>query len=488
MTKNVQNASIVEEVDLSDSNESDTPADDDGDVEMEKEEPIIVRTQYQQFNQYNPFSPNNTPYQENCRYLAWNAVGKVIARRDPLNHSSVSIDVDFADSRHHRPIHFTDDYSLEMASLHDSGCVFANHSTLLYMPTVLSSWTLKVNTVLEFEEGEEERIVSVACNQSHIYCLTNLHFRIMNTSGCQLAIISVPGTPLSVTANDNVGLVIYGESESIKSVLIDNRLAFSQPMVITKHQPIWCGTSLSDDCELFGVLDVKGHFYTYTHDHWTCIHKQALKLWPVFFTTKHLHAVVLHDTIYPDILPVPLVSEIVWSVPLMKNPFESTLSKSTNQLHVDQVLVPFSKETRLKTIADKNTLELIQIAIKMDHHQRALDLYKMLFTAKSRELAVQLAHHARATALAERMTMTSVVQPVESVPEPTIPTLDEIAPKPKRRLYVPDEDTQLPPVYSQESTIVPSQERVNPFSKPQPSSQATSENYVNVLEKLTQKY
>lgn len=120
----------------------------------------------------------------------------------------------------------------------------------------------------------------------------------------------------------------------------------------------------------------------------------------------------------------------------------------------------------------------------MDHHQRALDLYKMLFLSKSRELAVQLAQHARASALVERMTN------IVSAPDTAAMVEEEqqsqpVEPKPKRILYVPEDDTQLP-VFSQDSILSPlSQERVNPFAKRTEVATSAAENYVNVLEKLS---
>lgn len=324
-------------------------------------------------SQFTPFHPNNTPFNTedgHARYLAWNAVGKVIARREPIS-GTVSIDVDFADVRHHRPIRFTDDYNLSMAFVDDCGCVFASEETVVYMPTAAStSWSLKVNTVLELDTGLTERVVSVACNSKFIYCLTNEHLRIVNTCGCQIRTVPLPGRLLCVTANNNMAVVLYGEEESVKSLIVDADLNLTYTGAVTRSQPVWLGPSLVDDCELFGVLDEAGKFYVLlpfskSTPQWTLLHRQpqTSKLWPVFFTTKHVHAVQLYDgASAPDILPVPLVAEVPFAAPLLNNPFETTLLKLTGNMYVDQLMVPHSKEQhRLKTAADKNILELIQV-------------------------------------------------------------------------------------------------------------------------------
>jgi hypothetical protein len=129
----------------------------------------------------------------------------------------------------------------------------------------------------------------------------------------------------------------------------------------------------------------------------------------------------------------------------------------------------------------------------MDHHQRALHLFEMLFLPKSRELAIQLAQHARAAALVERMT--TVPGLPESEPPATQTVQDTTSPVPqvaKKRLYVPgEEDTQLP-LFSQDSQpSQPTQERVNPFSKKTHSSNENSRtnsnniSYVSMMERLS---
>ena len=56
------------------------------------------------------------------RYLAWNSVGSITSRKEPGQNI---VDVDFVDSQMHRSVHFTDPYGFTMATLSESGILYA---------------------------------------------------------------------------------------------------------------------------------------------------------------------------------------------------------------------------------------------------------------------------------------------------------------------------------------------------------------------------
>ena len=306
--------------------------------------------------------PNTTIYDDNARYLAWNAVGKIVQRRDPVS-GIVSVDVDFADVRKYRPVRFTDDYGFEFAFLGESGCVFGNDRTVVYMP--FSSWAMKVNTVLELQECTRqggERVVSVACNTNEIFVLTTCHFRVITCSGVQSAIYPV-ANPLGLIANDRLGALIVVEGQKgIAKGLVYNNGVFTPTGLLSAHPITWLGSSLLEDGGCFGCMDVDQRFYVLKANAWILLHQtntlqKSESVWPVFFTSTHLFAVNLHDfDKHPSVLPVPFVSEHAFTAPLMVNPFEQSIMKQTNLLYTY-----LHTGASMPAAADKNTLELIQV-------------------------------------------------------------------------------------------------------------------------------
>ena len=142
----------------------------------------------------------------------------------------------------------------------------------------------------------------------------------------------------------------------------------------------------------------------------------------------------------------------------------------------------------------------------MDHHQRALDLFKMLYLEKSRELAIQLAQHSRATLLTEHMmkadnernnTINEVTCEPVSIPQgeetQNNPTQSQSEARKKTRLYMDDQEDDLSYSFGSfntqpsQSTQSQQQPKANPFSREttKPKQEDTKkENYVNLMEKL----
>jgi hypothetical protein len=57
------------------------------------------------------------------RYLAWNSIGSITSRKEPGQNI---IDVDFTDAQMHRAMHFTDMYGFTLATLNESGVLYAS--------------------------------------------------------------------------------------------------------------------------------------------------------------------------------------------------------------------------------------------------------------------------------------------------------------------------------------------------------------------------
>lgn len=326
--------------------------------------------------------PNNGDWDGNARYLAWNAIGKIIARRDPTTNTQ-TIDIDFADLWQHRPVRFADQYQIHQAGLSLNGAVFASDHTVLYMP--FGGWAVKVNTVLEC--GIDEVVVGVACTNDRIYILTSgSYLRVLDCSGIQEAIIAMPELSLCVIASLSSSskdecLVLYQDGNNIRGLLVQGE-SMVQPIGSLCNQPLrWVGPSLPD-LGLFGALDYAGRFFILMPPgqlyplQWMLLHAPEADpritgdtLWPIFFTSTAIHAIVLHDSArHPEILPVPLVSEVSFRVPLLKSPLEQQRHLHTS-LMLNSLMLRVSHpgdERQLQTASDKATLELIQVHTQLD--------------------------------------------------------------------------------------------------------------------------
>lgn len=73
-----------------------------------------------------PFAPSSTPLNLPRRFLCWNHIGSVtLLRRDEIDTTRSTVDVNFTDSAFRRPISFTDNMGFILGSLGDDGGIFA---------------------------------------------------------------------------------------------------------------------------------------------------------------------------------------------------------------------------------------------------------------------------------------------------------------------------------------------------------------------------
>ena len=97
---------------------------------LEAEMRLILKNVDKQHGFWRPqaaFQSGSSPFMGSSRrsprrYLAWNSIGSITSRKEPGQNI---IDVDFADSQMHRAIHFNDPYGFTMATLSESGVLYA---------------------------------------------------------------------------------------------------------------------------------------------------------------------------------------------------------------------------------------------------------------------------------------------------------------------------------------------------------------------------
>uniref|UniRef100_A0A1D1ZIT4 WD repeat and HMG-box DNA-binding protein 1 n=1 Tax=Anthurium amnicola TaxID=1678845 RepID=A0A1D1ZIT4_9ARAE len=191
------------------------------------------------------FQPCSTPVQPGKRrFLCYNMLGTITTmENDGYSH----IEVDFHDTGiSSRVPSMTDYFGFTMASLNESGSVFANPcrgekstSTLMYRP--FSSWANNSEWSMRFDT---EEVKVVALGTGWVAAVTNLNFlRIFTEGGLQKYILSLSGSVVTTAGFKDELAIVTHASECLPSG--DQMLEVKVFNISNGTQPIRCSLPLT---------------------------------------------------------------------------------------------------------------------------------------------------------------------------------------------------------------------------------------------------
>lgn len=384
--------------------------------------------------QHPSFQPGATePREDNQqRYLAWNAVGLIVSRKDEAGYNS--IDIEFHDRVSMRPVRFTDDVGYTMAALSADGAVFASPggegkaSTVHFM--AFETWTGRQYWTLPLEEGERAMGVAIASNgaeRAAVFVATSHGWlRSFSPSGLpgptitfghELVTMTAGAGKLLVVLNDRGGSLLtrcYAVSaDTFPRLTFEGHLGRRADL----NRLLWVGISetglvgaFDQTGILYGLCDRLGHCWTPLGD-FTSQLAEGQFVWPVFWDRTELTCILCKDDTAPPVLPRPIMTTLEIKFPMLSTGDDLSaqiLGTVMKAMTLDSAISGSAgireKEMRkIRTASDKHCLELIQLAVKADKQVRALELCSLFYNEKSFELAYQLARHNRMATLADRI-------------------------------------------------------------------------------------
>lgn len=139
--------------------------------------------------------------------------------------------------------------------------------------------------------------------------------------------------------------------------------------------------------------------------------------WPVSLIDDKLMCVLLKGGArFPPVQPRPALQSVSMQLPFLDLMNENRIALAEEN-HARFSLLWYNDDhggmatssrfftSKQETIQDKTILNLFQKACSLDRHSKALDLCTMLHKKKAVEIAIQIATHAKKTALVSRITM-----------------------------------------------------------------------------------
>lgn len=147
--------SDVESQDSRQVNESENENENESEIDNENEE-LVDNYKYNSkekviFHDPHPIiQPCCTPWRNLQRYLAYNNVGFITARRQLENDSIYNYDIEFMDRHSHKPIRFSDEISYSLGAIDEIGAVLAADGVgacihYISFENSLDSWTIPLS-------------------------------------------------------------------------------------------------------------------------------------------------------------------------------------------------------------------------------------------------------------------------------------------------------------------------------------------------------
>lgn len=386
-----------------------------------------------------PFQPGATPAQPGKRqFLCYNMLGCVTA----MDHDGYShIEIEFHDTGSSpRVPAMTDYFGFTMASLSETGSVFANPckgeknmSTLMFRP--FSSWASNSEWSMRLEE---EEVKAVALGNTWVAAATSLNFlRIFTEGGLQRYIISLDGPVVTLAGLKDELAVVTHCSPSLPSE--EQMLEFRVLNISTATQqfrgrlPLTPGSRLtwfgfSEEGHL-SAFDSKGLLRVFTNQYggsWlplfraSKLKKSDENYWVVGLNANKLFCVVCKSPdLFPQATPKPVLTLLDLSFPLatsdlgaesLENEFIVTnmhLSQIQNRLEaaagVGEDTSSLDDEAfNTETALDRCILRLIASCCNGDKLVRATELVQLLTLEKSVKGAIKLVTALKLPNLAER--------------------------------------------------------------------------------------
>ena len=174
------------------------------------------------------FQAASTPLVLPERYMTWNTVGLITQFN---KEEDDSIEIEFHNAAYHHTIHLKNQYGYTMADMSREVIVLASpgsksldneDETQQINPVLGSALTshsklacillnsLDTNKEWTVEMPRKEYIRCVCASRTLVACATNRKFlRLYHTAGSQREIITLPGSPVCMSAYDNCIFVVY---------------------------------------------------------------------------------------------------------------------------------------------------------------------------------------------------------------------------------------------------------------------------------------
>ncbi|KAF9593767.1 hypothetical protein IFM89_025392, partial [Coptis chinensis] len=390
------------------------------------------------------FQPGSTPIQTGKRhFLCYNMLGSITTIE---NEGYSHIEVDFHDTgRGPRVPSMTDYFGFTMASLNESGSVFANPckgeknmSTLMYRP--FSSWANNSEWSMRFE-AEEVKVVALGAGW--IAAATSLNFlRIFTEGGLQRHVLSLDGPVVTAAGfKDELAVVTHASHFFLQMIryLFDFMLEFrvlnisngTQPL--RGHLPLTPGSCLSwfgftEEGQL-SSYDSEGTLRVFTNQFggsWIPLFsaskekKSDESYWMVGLNASKVFCIVCKTPdLYPPVMPKPVLTLLGLSIPLASSDLGaddlekefilSNLNLTQAEKKIEELaaagLDTSSQDKEafdLEFSLDKCILRLIAACCNGDKLVRAIELVRLLSSEKSVKTAINLVSKLKLPVLAER--------------------------------------------------------------------------------------
>ncbi|CAH2064947.1 unnamed protein product [Thlaspi arvense] len=424
------------------------------------------------------FQPGATPPEPGKRtFLGYNMLGCITT----IEHEGNSrIEIDFHDTgRGPRVSSMIDIYGFTMASINESGCVFANPckgeknmSVLMYRP--FTSWASNSEWTMRFE-GEEVKVV--ANGSGWVAAVTSLNLlHIFSEGGLQVSslaasyslpckhVISLDGPVVTaVGCKDQLAVVTHvsdclPSNEQVMEFRVLNIPRMTQHLkgrvALTPGSRLtWIGFS-EEGC--FSSYDSEGVLRVWTSQYggsWIPVFstskekKQVENYWVVGLNTTSLYCIACkHPEIFPQVTPKPILTILDFSLPLassdlgaasLENEFIlKQLRLYETQSRVDDMALSGVDTTTLEDEAfdmevsqDKCILRLISSCCSSDKFVRASELMKLLYLEKSMRAAITLVTKLKLPFLAEKFCSILEERLLEEANPPPNPSREAVKPK-----------------------------------------------------------
>ncbi|KAF5198785.1 Wd repeat-containing protein [Thalictrum thalictroides] len=387
------------------------------------------------------FQPGCTPVQSGKRrFLCYNMLGSITTiENDGCSH----IEVDFHDTgRGPRVPSMTDYFGFTMASLNESGSVFANPckgeknknmSTLMYRP--FSSWANNSEWSMRFEA---EEVKAVAIGTGWIAAVTSLNIlRIFTEGGLQRYILSLDGRVVTAAGFRDELAVVTHASHPLPSN--DQMLEFRVFNISNGTQPLrgrlaltpgsflsWFG--FSEDGQL-SSYDSEGMLRVFTNQYggsWIPVFsaskekKSDESYWMVGLNSSKVFCIECKSPdIYPAVTPKPVLTLLSLSFPLASSDLGADNLENEfllNNLYLLQAQKKIEELTAagldttaqddevftLEASLDRCILRLINACCIADKLVRATELVRLISMEKSMKGAIKLVTALKHPSLAER--------------------------------------------------------------------------------------
>ena len=264
----------------------------------------------------------STPWRNLQRFMAYNGVGFVTARRDSENLEIFNYDIELMDRGTHKPIRFSEAIEYELAALSEAGVLFANQSSIHFIPLAdrKQSWTVEMKP--------NSKPVLVAVSSEHCYvALKRGVINVYTVGGIFLKTFVCPAEPVSMVASPTE-LAFFGQdSQGITCHILNAQtgvqVSSSRVLLFTTSQDeiSWCGFNSAGVLAAFTTSARMLLRLTRSGEQWTEVldlasHSDIQIAWPCYFDVMSMSVIKCSfEERIPDPYPPKPMTEIFFAIP-----------------------------------------------------------------------------------------------------------------------------------------------------------------------------